>query len=505
MGCGASSKAKAAPEEAPPPVGRGNVVVHHEISDDIGKYYDIDKTAIRKAGFGFVRKAVNKQTNREHAVRFISKANRSRKDIDAEVETMKYMDHPNIMNLFEVFEDQVHYNYVVELCAGGPLFDTIFRSPDFNESIAAVIMQQVVRGINYMHENSVCHRNLQPQGLLLHRAYTAPTGGSSSIEATWQIRIADMSRAIRFAPGQRMQGTVCSDGSTGFASPQMLKGDYDQSCDMWSCGAILYTMLSGQPPFGNGSNKSIGAKLRELLGDFTPSAIDGVTHLAWDFIQKLLVVPETTRFTAAKALGHEWLEDPCNKIPSTPLTELQLDNMKKFCAMHALKKNALHVIARHLSEDEINDLKANFETLDKNQDGVVSFKELVSSLPKSEQMKAAPGGVNEFFNDVDINGNQCMDYSEFVAAALSKKHYQQESICWAAFRAFDTDGSGQISQKELQKVIYDESVKEMMGSNCVEAVLKSVDLNGDGKINFKEFFKMMRPREWAATPCPPPL
>merc|ERR1719160_91288 len=97
----------------------------------------------------------------------ISKA--QMKNIDRfkqEIAIMKMMDHPNIIKLFESFEDNRNIYLVMELCSGGELFDRIIEAGHFSEVQAAILMQQIIRGIFYMHESKVCHRDLKPENFL---------------------------------------------------------------------------------------------------------------------------------------------------------------------------------------------------------------------------------------------------------------------------------------------------------------------------------------------------
>eukprot|EP00747_Dinoflagellata_sp_TGD_P211500 gnl/TRDRNA2_/TRDRNA2_84745_c0_seq1.p1 gnl/TRDRNA2_/TRDRNA2_84745_c0~~gnl/TRDRNA2_/TRDRNA2_84745_c0_seq1.p1 ORF type:complete len:533 (-),score=120.91 gnl/TRDRNA2_/TRDRNA2_84745_c0_seq1:38-1636(-) len=530
MGCGASAKGKqdaaetvpAAPEAAPqaapqaPPkaaqeaapeatpesapeatssrvieaMRKGSLVVQRPLGVDINSHFDIESAPIRRHDFGFVRKATNKHTKRERAVRFIGKDSRDKEDITREVEIMKLLDHPHIVNLYEVFEDAVNYYYVVDLCAGGRLFETILHQQDFSESEAAVVALQIVVGLNYMHTSGVCHRNLKPEGLLLLEKCN---------EWKDQVKIADMSRACKIENGQPMQGMV---GSLGFSSPQMIsKGCYDQSCDLWSFGCILYTMLSGTPPFAGQTEKDI----QKGTFSFPSEDWDTATDQAKDLISSLLKVDEKERYTSQQALDHFWLKKRVRKEKVHPLKVRQLENMRTFCEQNKLKKAALHVIARRLSDSEINGLRATFQSADQNKDGVVTYKELKARIMEMKEFGgyrtdlAAPEDIDEFMEMMDVNGSDVVDYSEFIAATLSKKHFDQECTLWAPFRTFDVDGSGSICRKELQQVLQDDAVKDLMGAECIARVLRDSDVDGDGQIDFKEFVSMMRDAQSTST------
>ncbi|CAK9040440.1 unnamed protein product [Durusdinium trenchii] len=92
---------------------------------------------------------------------------------------------------------------------------------------------------------------------------------------------------------------------------------------------------------------------------------------------------------------------------------------------------------------------------------------------------------------VDSDGSGLIDYTEFLAATLDKKCYLQEDLCYTAFSVFDQDGDGHITLEEMKKILENGSVDQAFGRSS-EEILKAVDTNGDGSIDFEEFMAMMR-------------
>lgn len=107
-------------------------------------------------------------------------------------------------------------------------------------------------------------------------------------------------------------------------------------------------------------------------------------------------------------------------------------------------------------------------------------------------LQEIPPDLQQIMEEVDSDGSGVIDYTEFLAATLDKKHYMQEDVCWAAFRVFDRNGDGKISQKELQDVLSSGGIEDAMGTKAIAEVLKDCDTNGDGEIDFEEFMTMMR-------------
>lgn len=125
--------------------------------------------------------------------------------------------------------------------SGGELFEQIIKRPFFSERDAASIMKQILTAISMCHANNIVHRDLKPENLLLDGK--GPTA---------LIKVIDFGTSAEFDPGMKMKQTY---GTPYYIAPEVIRGSYDVKCDMWSCGVILYILLSGRPPF-DGKNDS---------------------------------------------------------------------------------------------------------------------------------------------------------------------------------------------------------------------------------------------------------
>lgn len=163
------------------------------------------------------------------------------------------IDHPNIIKLYEIYEDIKYFYLIMELCVGGELFDRIIARVDthnmFTEREAAIIFKQLMGAISYCHTQSICHRDLKPENLLLlNKSETSP------------IKVIDFGLSKIFNPGFKKMKTKV--GTAYYVSPEVLEGDYDEKCDIWSCGVILYILLTGDPPFNGRSDQEIYTKIQ---------------------------------------------------------------------------------------------------------------------------------------------------------------------------------------------------------------------------------------------------
>lgn len=200
-----------------------------------------------------------------------------------------------------------------------------------------------------------------------------------------------------------------------------------------------------------------------------------------------------TRYNAIRTLDHTWVKHQAPRALTAALPSSMHDHLQQFQSQNDLKKVALHHIARQANEQDIQHLKDIFVSMDADQNGVLSLAELKQGFEMSG-IKAAEG-LKGLMDSIDANGSGQIDYTEFLAATMDKRQYQKENICWSAFRAFDRDGDGAISRQELSDVLASGELKEFMGSQALERIMKDCDKNGDDRVDWEEFVTMMRGEE----------
>merc|ERR1711972_1040188 len=199
-----------------------------------------------------------------------------------------------------------------------------------------------------------------------------------------------------------------------------------------------------------------------------------------NLIRMLLKMNPRDRYTAEQALNHEWIKNKAPKASNVSLQSNFVDNLRGFRSQNKLKKAALHYIAGQMGEDQIKALRETFLSLDSNGDGFLTPAEMREGIQKAG-LKEIPPDLQQIMEDVDSDGSGVIDYTEFLAATLDKKVYMVEDVCWAAFRVFDRNGDGKISQQELKEVLSDGDVQAVAGEELV-AMMKEIDANDDGCI-----------------------
>lgn len=451
---------------------------------DVSEYFTISrKKPLGEGGFAIVCRAVEKRTRQERAVKCILKSRVPDSErLQHEIRTMLAMDHPNIIKLFQSFEDNQQIYLVMELCAGGELFDVVVEQGRMSEADTAVIMQQMLRALVYMHEAGVCHRDMKPENFLFLRK--API--KSNV-----LKVVDFGIAANFEEGHASFSTKV--GTPYYVAPEVLGrwARYDEKCDCWSAGVILYVLLSGILPL---KGKNTQDTLRKVVAgsySFPPSIFDSVSAQAKDLIKKLLEKSPSQRLSAKQAMQHTWLRETAPHH-SAPLSQSVISNLQAFRNEHRLKKAALHILARHQDDQILDQLRDIFLELDDDGDGIITATELQKGLSSAGVTSMAHQEVKELLKAVDADGDGQIDYTEFLAASMQRQSVVRESECWAAFRVFDKNDDGRISQSELAEVLNSQEVNSAVSKEQIAKIVKEVDADGDGFIDFNEFMAMMQ-------------
>uniref|UniRef100_A0A2P2NKV3 non-specific serine/threonine protein kinase n=1 Tax=Rhizophora mucronata TaxID=61149 RepID=A0A2P2NKV3_RHIMU len=200
----------------------------------------------------------------------------------------------------------------------------------------------------------------------------------------------------------------------------------------------------------------------------------------------MLVRNPKKRLTAHEVLRHPWVQED-GVAPDKPLDSAVLSRLTQFSAMNKLKKMALRVIAESLSEEEIAGLKEMFEAIDTDNSGQITFEELKVGL-KRFGANLNESEIYDLMQAADIDNSGTIDCGEFIAATLHFNKAQREDHLFAAFSYFDKDGSGYITLDELQQACNEFGMEDVH----LEEMIREVDQDNDGRIDYNEFVAMMQ-------------
>uniref|UniRef100_A0A803LWC4 non-specific serine/threonine protein kinase n=1 Tax=Chenopodium quinoa TaxID=63459 RepID=A0A803LWC4_CHEQI len=467
---------------------RNNRRSNYSHTSDIGRVLGRPKEDVRasyifgpelgRGQFGVTYLVSHKETKLQFACKSISTRKLLNQDdvddVRREVQIMHHLTgHRNIVELKGAYEDRHSVNLVMELCAGGELFDRIIAKGHYSEREAARLFRQIVTVVYNCHSMGVMHRDLKPENFLF----------LSSLEDS-PLKATDFGLSVFFKSGNVFKDLV---GSAYYVAPEVLRRSYGAEADVWSAGVILYILLSGVPPFWGENEQGIfDAILRGIL-DFTSDPWPSISSSAKDLVKKMLRQEPKDRLSALDALNHPWMRED-GEAPDKPIDIAVLTRMKQFRAMNKLKKVALRVIAENLSEEEIMGLKEMFRSMDTDNSGTITYEELKAGLPKLGT-KLSESEVRQLMEAADIDGNGTIDYMEFITATMHMNRMEKEDHLYKAFEYFDEDKSGYITMEELEQALK----KYNMGDEkTIKEIIAEVDTDNDGRINYEEFVAMMK-------------
>jgi calcium-dependent protein kinase len=452
----------------------------------VSRFYHLKET-LGEGSFGKVRKAVVKATGAVRAVKEISKETMSgpwkSKILRKEIEIAKTVDHPHIIKLYEIFEDDAILSLVMGLCVRDSLQDLVTKKGQCNEQQAAGIMKQILSAVFYMHKNGIVHRDLKPENVLIasHKPLT--------------LKLTDFGVSTYFEPGRFMTSRV---GTPLFMAPEVFKKRYTHSCDMWSCGVIFYFVLCGYTPFAGENKEEIEQRVQKGVYTFETVEWVDVSAKTMDFIGLLLKKSYRARYTAEQAIHHDWLVERLPKSKDPQLRFDLLKNLYQFRRLNKLKRSSLVLVASMLRTEDVMESHSLFLYLDVNGDGSLSLSELQKFMKRGNLRARSAANLDEK-NPDELDGVfhegghtetpavKPFTYTEFLAATFDRHRCITPELCKAAFASFDKNGDGSISLSEL-------SQGHLLGQLSLEELaqtLEDLDQNGDCLLDAEEFAHML--------------
>ncbi len=405
-------------------------------------------------------------------------------DVINEVYSLIKMDHPNIVKIFEFYNGKKEYFLVMEYCGGGELFDKIIKSK-LTEIQCAYIMYQILSAINYCHNMKLIHRDLKPENILIKK----------DEDGFYRVKICDFGTSQTFKIGDIQSKIV---GSAYYIAPEVIQKKYNSKCDMWSCGVIMYVLLTKKAPFGGKTEVQIMQNVQ--VGKYKTNLLEIYSPYAADLISKLLERDIKKRINAETALNHPWFDvfkskEILNDIQGKDTIKRFVENLKNYQCNSIIQETALAFLVHNYPDlDEIVNACKLFGKVDLNENGKITVDDLNKGLCKLLKKSNMEEDAKKIFENLDTVGTNYVEYEEFVRAAIDKKIFLTDEALKMAFSFFDKENKGIITFESILK-IFKGCVKKDKDINLEEElkkIMKDIGIkNEDLSIDFESFSQLL--------------
>ena len=446
---------------------------------DIRKIYKF-KDVLGGGHFGTVRIGFRRNEpapHRLYAIKSICKKHLSPKDLEEltkEVDIISSLDHPNIIKFYETYHDKFYFHIVMELCTGKDLFEKI-RSCNgkIQERKVGIVIMKVLHAISYCHARGITHRDLKPENILFE-----------SSEADSEIKLIDFGLSRKYSSNEKMHTIL---GTPYYVAPEVLKGSYDEKCDIWSIGALTYIMLSGEPPFKGQCNNDIFHKILHNDLKFDSKKWSNISPAAIEFVKSCLDKNPEKRPNAVQAMGSEWFDILLSHVHSSLYINKELlSNVKTYTPCCRFKRYVLKYFINMMSHSEIKQYKQMFYLVDFDHDGTISRSEIEKAFTMSG-IAVTNEEIKKILTASDDMNKQSLDYSEFIIVCLNLKKLITREKVEGAFNYFDIDNSGAIEALDIENALL-RFGKRILNEDDVYKMIREVTKKPNKKdISFDEF------------------
>lgn len=456
----------------------------------IENHYKFGKI-LGSGSYGVVHKAKVLFTGALRAVKSITKSKMKESTfmLKGEVQIMKMLDHPNLLMLFEIFEDSDNFHLVLELCQGGSLDRLLKKKGRMTESQTAITMQQILRAVLYLHRQRICHRDMKADNCLLV--------ASGPVEKAI-LKVADFGLSLSLEEGAfftKMAGTPTH------MAPEVLARKYRHPCDVWSCGVIAYNLLSGILPFKASKHEEIFKAIRQSSMDKLFGRVEwaDIDHDCLNFLMCMMNKNPDERATPQELLEIPWLTSKVPHLDDMTVPSTLVRDLRKFRQSNQFKRAMLQTIASMLAEPDVRMAREIFVLLDRDGDGIFSYEELEAAfisgvLHQTGGIKSSSMPLEELMKELELMKDECsarhkaggFTYTEFVAATFDQRKADKQGLFKAMFQTLDknNDQKLQISEITTGRILGN------LSSEAIAEVLQAFDDDGDGEICNAEFRRM---------------
>lgn len=350
---------------------------------------------IGKGPFSIVRRCTHRASRQQYAVKIVDVAKftaspgLSTHDLKREASICHMLKHPNVVELFEVYSEDGLLYMVFEYMDGADLCFEIVKRANmgfvYSEAVTSHYMSQILDALRYCHENNVVHRDIKPHCVLL-----------ATKENSAPVKLGGFGLSIQVDDDGYVSGYV---GTAHFMAPEVVKGEpYGKPVDIWSCGVMLYILVSGTLPF-YGTRERLRESIKRGKVYMNPKIWDVISEPCKNLVARMLTLDPNERITVFECLNHPWIRERNKYAPKKHLAN-SVEQLKKFNARRKLKGAVLAAVSSMKFTSFYNDPPADgdsvplFEEQDPTSSGAVA-----NVLDSLEEIHALSDGAD---NDLEF-------------------------------------------------------------------------------------------------------
>ena len=441
-----------------------------------------------------------------------------------EIEILKNLEHPNIMKVYESFVDNHNYYIVSELCDQGHLLSKLEKIGKMDQIVVKFLMDQIFNAVAYLHSKNIMHGDLKLENVLLYtaskrggkrftlinqdfnqdesltedinknfgnRKFSSKSKNYINDMMNYEVKLIDFGCSKYFVKKNKKRKLSGIIGTSIYCSPEVIDNLYDERCDEWSCGVLMYILLCGEPPFYGETEEEIFEKVKRCDYSFSNPAFKKVSKNCKDLIRKLLEPKKQYRIKAKEALRHPFFTESFD--PNSAMTEnTDLNYLKQFInPIGYISKFHEAIIAflcvNFISKDEENNLRKLFRYMDKDGKNAVGKQDMKQALEEID-IKINDEELNRIFETVDENGTGLIEYQEFIRNACDIKKLLSESNLKNVFHAICGD-KNLMSGEDIKKFIFHDA---KINEQALKEYFNSFGMKYESSIDFDDFCRMIK-------------
>ena len=443
-----------------------------------------------------------------------------------EIEILKNLEHPNIMKIYESFVDSNNNYYIVsELCDQGHLLSKMEKLGKMDQIVVKYLMDQIFNAVAYLHSKNILHGDIKLENVLLNKI--TKRGGrrftninldfNSNEELTedinknfgkrktsnksnnyikdminYEIKLIDFGCSKYFVrrnkKKKKLRGII---GTSIYCSPEVVDNLYDERSDEWSCGVLMYILLSGVPPFYGETEEEIFEKIKKCKYDFTPAPFKKVSKNCKDLIRRLLEPKKQYRIKANEALRHPFFTESFD--PNSAMTEdKDLNILKnfinpfKYCSKFH-EAIAVFLCSNYLPPDEEKTLKTVFRYLDKDGKGMIT-KDIMKKSLEEIGVDITDEDLQKVFDEIDEDGSSFIEYQEFIRNTCDINKLINEPNLKNVFHVICGEKE-LMTGRDIKNFVFHDSI---VRDETLKEYFDSFGMKFEDSIGFDDFFKMIK-------------